>query len=151
MSNTYWYFHNVFCSFLSFLSFPSCTIINNTKVNECFIWDSKKLVCHFGILVVVPECYSSHGWTKVDVELDVCICIDGVPFHFALSCKLHFRLPWSKLFNKWCISVTTWCFTFKLSNCCNLPLNCCLIILILLFRKSVWTFFNKRWWSSHHW
>ena len=87
VNDTYWYVHNVFCSFLSFLSFPSCTIINNTKVNECFIWDSKKLVCHFGILVVVPECYSSHGWTKVDVELDVCICIAGVSFH--CHCGLH--------------------------------------------------------------
>jgi len=30
-------------------------------------------------------------------------------------------------------------------------MNCCLIILILLLRQSVWMFFSIMQWSSHHW
>ena len=33
----------------------------------------------------------------------------------------------------------------------NSPVNCCLIILILLLQQSVWMVFNNMQWSSHHW
>lgn len=78
---TYWDFHTSFGSLLPLLSFPSCTIIDNAKVNEGFIRDSKKFVCLFCILVIVPKCYSSQGWTKVGDELDVYFCIYGDSFH----------------------------------------------------------------------
>ena len=153
MINSYWDFHNGFGSLSLFLSLPSCTIIDNAKVNEGFIWDSKKFVCLFCILVIVPKCYSSQGWTKVGDELDVYICIDGVSFH--CDCILDggtsyiFIFPdpsWSTMY----VRVFSSCFTFTFFFC-NLPLNCCLIILILLLRKSVWMFFNIMRWSSHHW
>ena len=38
-----------------------------------------------------------------------------------------------------------------MAECINSPLNCCLIILILLLRQSVWMVFNDMQWSSHHW
>lgn len=84
-NDTYWDFYICFSSFLSFLSLPGCTIVDDAEMNECLIGDGNQLTDKFGSLVGIPECHSSQGWTKVADELDVLIRV----LAFIHECTLH--------------------------------------------------------------